>query len=491
MLSEISGERGGNMRRITLALAIFVLVTGMSFMQLSATSTAGESARAQADGIAAVNGATSPVWYMAEGSTAWGFFTYVTIENPNNVRLHAHITYMTPDGELDGGTVGLAPESQLTLNPAQSLYQTDFSTKVECLEGQDIAVDRTMTWSNYEEPWYGPEPMPYVMPFWYGYFYEEGHSSIGVTSPATTWYMPEGCSGYGFETWLLIQNPNPGKATCTVTYMTETAGPVTRVKEIAGNTRASFNMKDDIGAQSASIEVESDIPVIPERSMYKDNKRGGSDSIGATTPSTDCYLAEGSTGYGFTTYLLVQNPNAASADVTVYCQTPAGEVVLEPFTVPGNSRKTLDVNGVLPDTDVSFRVHGSQPIVAERSMYWDNGTGVAMHDSIGMSAPHTRFYLPDGDSGQRETWTLVENPNNTPVKIEIAYFTDSGQGDVWFTDTLRAHSRKSYNMMDWIQYSKAATMVTSLTAGRKIVVERSMYWNGRGAGSNTIGAFSD
>jgi hypothetical protein len=46
-------------------------------------------------------------------------------------------------------------------------------------------------------------------------------------------------------------------------------------------------------------------------------------------------------------------------------------------------------------------------------------------------------------------------------------------------------------MADRIQYGKAATRVTSLTPGRKIVVERSIYWNGRGAGTNTIGAFSD
>ncbi len=473
------------MRRIILVLAIFVLVTGMSLIQLSAASVAEEGSRATNAGRVAANGAASPVWYLAEGSTAWGFYTYITIENPNNARLHARITFMTPDGEVDAGTVGLAPESQLTVNPEQVLYSTDFSTKVECIEGQDIAVDRTMTWSNYNQ--YNPD----LAPDWYGYFYEEGHSSIGVTSPATTWYMPEGCSGFGFETWLLVQNPNPGKATCTVTYMTETTGPVTRVKKVAGHSRASFNMKDDIGEQSASIKVESDVPVIPECSMYKDNKRAASDSIGATTPATDYYLAEGCTAYGFTTYLLVQNPNSAAADVTVYCQTPAGEVVLKPFMVPGNSRKTINVNGLLPDTDVSFRVHGSQPIVAERSMYWDDGTGEASHASIGVSSPHTRFYLPDGDSGERETWTLVENPNSAPVKIEIAYFTESGQGDIWFTDTLRPNSRKSYNMMDRIQYGKAATRVTSLTTGRKIVVERSMYWNGRGAGSNTIGAFSD
>jgi hypothetical protein len=77
------------------------------------------------------------------------------------------------------------------------------------------------------------------------------------------------------------------------------------------------------------------------------------------------------------------------------------------------------------------------------------------------------------------------------VKIEIAYFCEAGIGDVWFTDTIPARSRKSYNMSDRLPYGRASTRVTSLSSGRKIMVERSMYWYGRGAGTNTIGAFSD
>jgi hypothetical protein len=34
-------------------------------------------------------------------------------------------------------------------------------------------------------------------------------------------------------------------------------------------------------------------------------------------------------------------------------------------------------------------------------------------------------------------------------------------------------------------------MVTSKTSGKKIMVERSMYWNNRGAGTDTIGGYGD
>ena len=33
--------------------------------------------------------------------------------------------------------------------------------------------------------------------------------------------------------------------------------------------------------------------------------------------------------------------------------------------------------------------------------------------------------------------------------------------------------------------------MTSMTAGKKIISERSMYWNNRGAGTETVGGFSD
>jgi hypothetical protein len=34
-------------------------------------------------------------------------------------------------------------------------------------------------------------------------------------------------------------------------------------------------------------------------------------------------------------------------------------------------------------------------------------------------------------------------------------------------------------------------MVQSLDGARPIIVERAMYWNSRGAGTDTIGGFSD
>ena len=78
----------------------------------------------------------------------------------------------------------------------------------------------------------------------------EGHSSVGVTSPATTWYLPEGSTNWGFETWLLIQNPNATEASCDVTYMIEGEGPKTVNHKVPANSRESYSMADDIGSRT-------------------------------------------------------------------------------------------------------------------------------------------------------------------------------------------------------------------------------------------------
>jgi hypothetical protein len=572
--------------RLLLSLFTILILSAVTLIALP-FETCAESQAESAWGSAA-----SITWYLAEGSTAWGFETYISLMNPNPSEVTAKVTYMPTVGKNVTKNIQLPMLSQIKIENdalvAAMGGQKDFSTKVESTDKtKGIAVDRTMTWTagagasggkgnlkagtctaaasvsgqggsgnptaqvtyhvTYElvgghasidgyltgmdahifwvtDPGYhtasvtdngvpvtptpqsaydlydvsadhhvvvttapdAPTPTPTPAPT-----LEEGHSSIGVTSPAKTWYLPEGSSKWGFETWLLIQNPNSSKATCNVTYMIEGETPVTKQKTLLANSRQTYSMAADIGEKDASIKVDSNVPIIPERAMYRNNRRGGSDSIGTIAPSTDYYLAEGTTAYGFTTYVLVQNPNDQATDVTFTYMTPGGPKPQVPFSMPPNSRKTIRVNDVLPNTDFSTQVHGSNPIIAERAMYWDNGTGEAFHDSIGMDSPHKTFYFPDGtyDRG-RETYTLVQNPNPVPVTVEISYITKTGNIAV-VTETIGANSRQTFNMKERTWVVSNAVMVTSKIPGKKIMCERAMYWNSRGAGTDTIGGYSD
>jgi hypothetical protein len=264
-------------------------------------------------------------------------------------------------------------------------------------------------------------------------------------------------------------------------------------KKIPARSRASFNMADDmpdVEIKDASIKVESSVPIIPERAMYRNDRREGHDSIGTTEQAKEYYLAEGATGWnvGYTTWVLVQNPGDKPNDVKLTYQTAGGPVDGPAFQMPPNSRKTVRVNDTLPpDTDVSTLVRGTKPVIAERAMYWDNGTGEACHASIGLSSPHNAFMLPDGQTSEgRETWTLVQNPGKIPVEIEVSYLPEGGGKPVSFTDTLGPNSRKTYDMAEKGVAGRASVLV-EVCMGGPVIAERAMYWNSRGAGTCTIG----
>jgi hypothetical protein len=420
-------------------------------------------------------------WYLAEGSTAWGFACGIGIMNPNTSAVKVKVTYMTDTGEVDGGAYEFPAMSAGYVDPKTTLGQRDFSTKVQCLDKKPIAVDRTMFFA----------PLSGANVF-------EGHASVGVNAAAKQWFLPEGSSSWGFECWLCIQNPNSSEAKCDVTYMIEGEGTKTVPHTIPANSRKTFNMAADIGGKDASIKVESNVPVIPERAMYRNGRREGHESIGTTGPGLDYYLAEGTTAWGFTTYVLVQNPNKSEADVTITYMTPSGPKQQPRFTMPADSRMTIRVNDVpgVSSTDLSTRVHGSKPIIAERAMYWIGGadSGEACHDSVGLAEPHKRFYLPTGEVGGgygTETYTSVQNLNASSVKVRVTYVTLTGEGNVQFDATILGQTRMTFNMADKVPAGDYGVIVESLTAGKPIMVERSMYFLGRACGTNTIGGYGD
>ena len=419
-------------------------------------------------------------WYLAEGSTNWGFDCYISIINPNDEEVDVTLTYMTSTGPQDGPTITMPAASQATVFPSTTLGAADFSTQVTCTDGQPISVDRTMYWT-------GPTS---TVP--------EAHCATGVTAPATTWYMPEGSSNWGFESFVLIQNPNPTPTSATVTWMIEGETPVTSGITVPAASRSTLYMSYYIGAKDASIKVESDSPVICERAMYRNDRREGHDSGGTPTAANDYYLAEGCTGFGFTTYVLVQNPNNTPTDVEITYQAASGEVTGPTFTMPANSRKTICVNDTTaipgPDPSFSTHVHGDQPIIAERAMYWNGGDDNAQvcHDSIGLAAPHTAWFLADGQTSEgRETWTLVQNPNGFDVPVQVTYLTPDGSGNVVRDEMIPANSRKSFNMAEHSGITGRAGIVVTVGFGHKVMVERAMYWNNRGTGTDTIGGYAD
>ena len=160
--------------------------------------------------IAASFASDLSVWYLAEGSTDWGFDCYVSVVNPNDEAVEVEVTYMTSTGPVAGPTVHMPADlAGHRVSPRPPW-------------GPRTSPPRWSARRARPSAWTGPCTGPGA-----GAPCPEAHCATGVTAPATTWYMPEGSSAWGFECWLLIQNPNAAATDATVTYMIEGGGPQT------------------------------------------------------------------------------------------------------------------------------------------------------------------------------------------------------------------------------------------------------------------------
>lgn len=412
------------------------------------------------DGGFSVDNADNRTWYLAEGSTAYGFEEFVLLQNPNAAGANCALTFMTPGGALAPHSVAVPPQSRVTVRVNDIAPDTDVSTKVT--SDADIICERSMYWNNRVE----------------------GTDCIGVQSPSYSWYLAEGTTSYGFETFLLVQNPNAGPAVVWVTYMTG-HGPVAKAPfAIDGNSRFSINVADDLPGEDMSFKVVSDRRVIAERSMYWDARRGGHDSIGTTMPAEKWFLAEGSTDWGYEEYVLLQNPGDGAASAVLTYMTPQGPSVQPATNVPAGSRVTVRVNDALPLKDVSVQVVADRGIVAERAMYWNKGSGKAGHNAIGVPQARQECFLAEGSTNWGfDEWILIQNPNPVPASVGIDYMTSSGPVPK-NAFQLAANSRVTVHVNADVPGRDTSARVYS---DQLIIAERSMYWNSGTAGHVSTG----
>ena len=407
-----------------------------------------------------VDSADGGTWYLAEGSTGHGFEEFILIQNPSDSAARVNVELMAAGSGVPGVVATVQPGSRLTIRVNDVAPDRDLSAKVT--SDQDIVCERAMYWSGRAE----------------------GTDSIGVRAPSYSWFLAEGSTAHGFETYVLIQNPDGRPATVELVYMTP-AGPVPREAfSVPGGSRYTVSVGDDLPSSDVSVVVVANRRVVCERSMYWDGRRGGHVSTGTELPSVKWYLAEGSTGWGFDEYVLVENPGRTDARVTLTCMTPGGAVPRPPVVVPANTRATFHLNAALHGEDVSVEVTSDVGVVVERSMYWDRGTGKAGHNQVGVPQARRQCFLAEGSTGWGfDEWLLIQNPNPDPADVGIEYMTSSGPRpkDVF---VLPANSRVSVHVnADVPGVDTSARVFSNLP----VIAERSMYWHGGNAGHCSTG----
>ncbi len=333
-----------------------------------------------------------------------------------------------------------------------------------------------------------------------------GHANLGIpagdfsttTQGGHLYHFAEGATAGGFQTWVLLLNPNEAEAHATVTLM-DTAGVAAEVElALPPMTRHSVSLDGLLpDAYDVSTTVTSDLPLAAERSMYWDPEaaslevwqmRGGSSTSASPAPSNDWFLAEGSTGGGFDTWVLVQNPNEDPAVVGIDFVTQDGPAGHLDLNMPARSRSTLRLSDHVHDQfEVSTFVSADRPIVVERSMYWDMRAAssafeaVEGHSNAGSARSGTVWLVPEGSSGGGfETFILIANNGEEEADAVLTFLTDS-EAVGPFDLKVPPRSRMTVRLSDHAPNAFAASALVQASA--PVVVERSMYWDMRAAAS--------
>ncbi len=84
-----------------------------------------------------------------------------------------------------------------------------------------------------------------------------------------------------------------------------------------------------------------------------------------------------------------------------------------------------------------------------------------------------------------ETWVLVQNPNPTPVTVDISFMTGEGERPGPQGYVVDAGRRVTFLANDYVTDYHVSAMVTSRGGGA--VCERAMYGNGRAWAHASVG----
>ncbi len=226
----------------------------------------------------------------------------------------------------------------------------------------------------------------------------------------TFFYFAEGYTGEGFQEYLCLGNPGEAGIDVAVTYVFADSDPVTETLPVPAGSRVTVDVNAEVGAgRDVSIRTASTDPFVAERPIYfryGPGWTGGHDVVGASSPDTSWYFAEGYTGPGFDEWVCVLNPGQEDAELVFRFQTQeVGEVVRTGYTVEAGSRATFKVNEVLGEGySTSLYLQSDQPVVAERPVYFDyTGTGnyawTGGHCVMGTTYLKREYYFAEGYTG--------------------------------------------------------------------------------------------
>ncbi len=155
-------------------------------------------------------GATSPEagWCFAEGCTLGEMETWILVQNPMN---YAQDVIIFPMGD------NIPPDAYIELSlPANSRVSTDLGLFVDSYNVSTTVLTWDSAAGSVETD--GKIVCERAM---YDTSRTWGHDSVGSPFIYPLWVLPEGSTGGGMETWILVQNPTNYDGAFDMIFMTD------------------------------------------------------------------------------------------------------------------------------------------------------------------------------------------------------------------------------------------------------------------------------
>lgn len=201
-------------------------------------------------------------------------------------------------------------------------------------------------------------------------------------------------------------------------------------------------------------------------------------SVGAPRASREWYFAEGYTGGGFDTYLLLSNPGSREAQVEISFFRSDGSVVRRIYAVAAESRFTLSVDRMEGMEGVEFgtKVSASVEVVAERAMYFTMGKRDDGTVSIGSPELSKTWYFAEGYTGGNfETYLLILNPSRETGRAHLTFFPEGG-AECSFAVDLPPGARRTVKVDD-LPGMEGRAFALMVNSSLPIVAERAEYFD--------------
>ena len=202
----------------------------------------------------------------------------------------------------------------------------------------------------------------------------QGQDALNNRPPSRQWLFAEASTPEDLETWLCLSNGNKSSAIAFLRPMGQEGTTAERRICVPPRSVMALRLNQLFGTgRDMALRIESDLPLLAERSTYCRHQGGwtlAGGSTGTTQATTDCYVRAARAGGGMETRLYLFNPGESEAHPTVVAMAAGARSSRIPVALPARGKASLPLDG-FPDTapSISACVFSDLPLLAEQMSF--------------------------------------------------------------------------------------------------------------------------